>query len=520
MVCRTISECDFHQNTMRQRNRDNTNMYRRTNLNSIIAKSRNPLIISLFLVTLILLLFPFQADGNEMDTFTCEANADGTNDCKSSDDDGSESQTISTTADGKHFFPELQCDDKEEECVEWARMGECEANPNYMLKNCRLSCDVCDDEKRRAKEKLAKEKVYDRSIGRYVESFGVNQKVDGKEEVKTIELIKEVKEYMENDVMVKPEYEKVRKECQNRHELCAFWAVIGECDANPSYMTLTCAPSCKTCHLIDVEARCPIDPDAKDALLPGDLNKMFEKITDTSPESEYTKYTSVVHSRPLPENHEPADLFSDRELGYKIGPWVVTFDSFLTDEECDKLIALGFGQGYKRSEDVGAKKFDGTYSGVQSTGRTSENAWCKDECEKDPVTHQVVERMANFTGVPPNNYEQLQILKYDVGQFYQVHHDYIEHQEQRQCGPRVLTFFLYLNDVEEGGGTHFKDLDLTIMPKKGKALLWPSVIDSNPSVKEHRARHEALPVEKGIKFAANAWLHLRDWKHAHASGCT
>lgn len=27
----------------------------------------------------------------------------------------------------------------------------------------------------------------------------------------------------------------------------------------------------------------------------------------------------------------------------------------------------------------------------------------------------------------------------------QVHHDYIPHQRERQCGPRLLTFFLYLS---------------------------------------------------------------------------
>jgi prolyl 4-hydroxylase len=77
-----------------------------------------------------------------------------------------------------------------------------------------------------------------------------------------------------------------------------------------------------------------------------------------------------------------------------------------------------------------------------------------------------------------------------------------------------------LNDVEAGGGTNFPDLDLTVMPKKGRLLLWPSVIDSDPSKKDFTTRHQALNVDAGEKYGANAWLHLRDFKAPHAAGCT
>ena len=40
---------------------------------------------------------------------------------------------------------------------------------------------------------------------------------------------------------------------------------------------------------------------------------------------------------------------------------------------------------------------------------------------------------------------------------------------------RFLVFFVYLNDVAEGGGTEFPDLDLTISPECGKLLVFPSI---------------------------------------------
>lgn len=79
--------------------------------------------------------------------------------------------------------------------------------------------------------------------------------------------------------------------------------------------------------------------------------------------------------------------------------------------------------------------------------------------------------------------------------------------------------YLYLNDVEAGGGTNFDRLGITVMPKRGRALLWPSVTNDDPHKKDHRTTHQALPVEKGIKYGANAWFHQRDFKTPNADGC-
>jgi prolyl 4-hydroxylase len=117
----------------------------------------------------------------------------------------------------------------------------------------------------------------------------------------------------------------------------------------------------------------------------------------------------------------------------------------------------------------------------------------------------------------------------------------------------VLTVFMYLNDVEEGGGTHFGPLELTVMPKKGKVVIWPSVLDDDPEEWDTRTHHEALVVTKvriaqlntlfvalrsrrshlieysnnrrsnslqGIKYGTNAWIHLRDFKTEMDKGCT
>ena len=100
-----------------------------------------------------------------------------------------------------------------------------------------------------------------------------------------------------------------------------------------------------------------------------------------------------------------------------------------------------------------------------------------------------------------------------------ISHDYIEAHTERNPGPRVLTAYLYLNDVEAGGGTNFPQLDITVMPKRGRLLLWPSVLDEDPNKKDYSTTHQALPVEAGEKYGANGWLHLRNFVDSLGKGC-
>ena len=188
------------------------------------------------------------------------------------------------------------------------------------------------------------------------------------------------------------------------------------------------------------------------ALNPGDLNKMFERIVETAPgnrtltpeerqqlaDDDMTEYSVVVLSRP---SDKPATDISEK-MDKKLPPWVVVFNDFITDEECDELIKLGYDTGYERSADVGEEKFDGTFTSNKNDRRTSENAWCSyhNGCRNQTVPTKVQNRMAKVMNIPAEYSEDLQILRYNVGQFYRTHHDYIPHQVERQCGPRILTF--------------------------------------------------------------------------------
>jgi prolyl 4-hydroxylase len=422
-----------------------------------------------------------------------------------------------------------------------------------MTYQCPVSCDTCDKVRERAKQQqqaaaaasAAVKKTQgtaaasraasddDRQWLARTEDFGMRQVAEGAQAADTMKVVKESVRYMESsETRALPA--SILEVCENRHQFCAFWVTSGECDKNRAYMATNCAPSCKTCHLIDMEARCPKLLNPRPALGKGGLNRMFERIVREAPgnrslteedrrqlqESNMTEYTVVVHSGP---GSSPEDFVDDLTVATDKSrpPWVVAIENFLTSDECDALVQLGHKYVYKRSEDVGERKFDGTHGSIQSDRRTSENAWCseKDGCRQESVAHNIHRRMSAVMNIPTNNSEDLQLLKYEVGQYYRTHHDFIPHQVDRQCGPRILTFFLYLSDVEAGGGTNFPHLDLTILPKKGRALLWPSVLNSNPLQKDGRMMHQALEVEAGTKYAANGWIHMYDYVTPQANGC-
>ena len=341
----------------------------------------------------------------------------------------------------------------------------------------------------------------------------MEQTIDKNHADKCRELIASAKEYLENTVAKDPKQRPLLEGCKLHHESCAFWGAIGECEANPGYMKINCAPICHTCDQLSIETRCPYDPETMpDAWKPGDLNEFFTNITTLE---KFAKYEPKVLSRPSyleGDTEETAD--------YKLGPWVVTLENVLSDEEAVRLIELGAVEGYKRSTDVGKKKFDGTHESHVSNGRTSTNAWCQNECYNDTIAQRVMQRVTEISNIPQENSENLQLLKYEEGEFYNTHHDYIDYLKNRQQGVRLLTIFLYLNDVEEGGGTNFPDLDITVLPKRGRALIWPSVKDEDPNGKDGRTRHQALPPIKGTKYGANAWIHQRDFQGPNKNHCS
>lgn len=92
--------------------------------------------------------------------------------------------------------------------------------------------------------------------------------------------------------------------------------------------------------------------------------------------------------------------------------------------------------------------------------------------------------------------EQFRIKKYNPGgdDRFDTHVDVLNHESAR----RFLSFMWYLNDVETGGHTIFKDL--SIQPKKGTLVMFPPL---------WMYPHRGDPPISGPKYILSAYLHYK-----------
>ena len=99
------------------------------------------------------------------------------------------------------------------------------------------------------------------------------------------------------------------------------------------------------------------------------------------------------------------------------------------------------------------------------------------------------------------SYEPVQFLGYPVGGHYLGHNDgeqfNYETRQWERLMERDISFVFYLNDQYGGGELEFGDLGLTIKPKKGMMIAFPSY-------KEFA--HRVHPVTWGHRYSLVSWV--------------
>lgn len=198
-------------------------------------------------------------------------------------------------------------------------------------------------------------------------------------------------------------------------------------------------------------------------------------------------------------------------------PPLLVLENFLSPEDCDTLITVAAPE-LRRSR---------VTDGKLSNGRTSSSAFLTGHAN-EPIVMDLEDRIIaavcmvgrivdshrsrkGMQSLLPSHLisaEPFQVVHYSPGQSYTSHFD-----NKMGCVRRACTFMAYLSDVESGGATHFpkavaagtQQEGIKIMPKKGRALIFWSIVDGR---EDPHSLHEAETVERGSKWIVTKWLQI------------
>ena len=243
--------------------------------------------------------------------------------------------------------------------------------------------------------------------------------------------------------------------CEDEYQGCFRWASEQYCKKLPLFMKPACAKSCGLCDSPAADPCAPVD----DAAGPGSIASVFSRAASL-------------------EQYKPTVLSED--------PFIVVFDTFARPEEAAELAhvaeRVGFGEpgsscGYKPACNSASA------SCVPIKGSA---------CWESASTQQFEARMLDLLGVPAANCEPLRFFRYRRGETFKRHHDAVGQELDPHVpgGPRVWSLYTFLAVPEEEGGGggggggefNFPNLNISIAPKAGRAVLWPHLRDDDLKV--------------------------------------
>ena len=182
---------------------------------------------------------------------------------------------------------------------------------------------------------------------------------------------------------------------------------------------------------------------------------------------------------------------------------IFAFGDFLTAAECERLCLM---------IDLTAKPSTLHQEDYSSGFRTS---YSGDLDPYDPFVTGISRRIDDLLGMNPVCGEAIQGQRYLPGQEFKPHNDWFYTTEKyweferKRGGQRCWTAMAFLNEVEEGGDTHFTEVGIKIAPKPGVLLVWNNAKpDGTPNID---TMHAGTPVVKGSKYVITKWYRTRKW---------
>ena len=136
------------------------------------------------------------------------------------------------------------------------------------------------------------------------------------------------------------------------------------------------------------------------------------------------------------------------------------------------------------------------------------------------IDHNLANKMSvisqELTGLPTENQELLQVVKYSPNGKFEKHFDALDTTSSEHCDDfnhgsrdRKYTLLLYLNDDYEGGETEFPNIGVKIKPEQGKAILCLNTTQTQDIIQE--SQHMGCEVKNRNKWICTKWTHHYTW---------
>ena len=190
-------------------------------------------------------------------------------------------------------------------------------------------------------------------------------------------------------------------------------------------------------------------------------------------------------------------------------PALAVLANVLGHDECDALIELA------RPRLAPTRVIDPvTGKDVIAEHRSAEGVFFRPQ--ETPLIARIEKRIEQLTGVPLENGEGIQLVRYLPGAESTPHFDFLlttnpgNLESIERSGQRIGTLILYLNDVEAGGETTFPDVGMKVVPRKGHAVYFE--YGNRLGQCDPVSVHAGAPVRAGEKWIATKWLRERPYR--------
>ncbi|KAL0041073.1 hypothetical protein WJX77_004057 [Trebouxia sp. C0004] len=228
--------------------------------------------------------------------------------------------------------------------------------------------------------------------------------------------------------------------------------------------------------------------------------------------------TSLTHS--LEQDYLPINMEQPGLSIQSLEPPVFTIGNFMTSEECQQLAHAAEATGLLKQSKIGEGNVESGAVSVNERRTSStvllEPTVVEQNAQLQPMVVELqakAQKLLDIGGwtaagrVPPPGqfcFESLQVACYQPTQHFLQHEDAFPPTFVKQSRfQRQATLLVYLNDVDQGGVTHFDRLGLSIKPQCGKALLFfPAFSDGTP---DPRTVHTAQSPDS-VKWVTQVWI--------------